>query len=385
MTYMGDAFPEVSTVALQSIISIHAFPAAILALIAGYLTNKFRLKTLGITGMTCFLIGGTGIAMMNNFNAILALRLLWGIGMGFTYSVVTATIIRYLNDEQRVKAMGYRQVAMQGAQIAMSLGSGYLAMISWRAPFLVYSVNAVIIALIAFFLPRKKDDIPPSSDAGGGLGLKCPPFIYAYCLLTWLTQAGIYVFQTNMPMLIIGNGIGTSVQVGRTGACVALGGVIAGLFFKKVGAYFGRFTIAVSLFVYTCTHLVCAMVTPEWSIYAMYVNALIHGFAYFIFNGTSLLNPGIAVKPAERGAAIGLANAVHLLGMFLTPYIFVPLATSIWNRNLPQDRFLLSVFWLGLCTIVFVILGLKKARVMYSIPKEDAEARFAKKTADGQA
>lgn len=128
------------------------------------------------------------------------------------------------------------------------------------------------------------------------------------------------------------------------------------------------------LFLYAMTVLACKFFNESTPLAALYINCFIHGLVYFIYNGLIILQVGNAVEIHQKGFAVACGMAALQLGNFITPYVWVPMATAIFGRDMPQDRMLLGSIGLVLCAIVFAIIASRKARIAYVYHSDSIDA-----------
>jgi len=160
------AFPKIveelviSRTQVGLLITTFTLPAVFLAPFTGLLADRFGRKQILVPSLLIFGLAGGACALIKNFNVLLVLRTLQGIG-GASLGSINLTILGDLfSDNERTEAMG-----LNSSVLAMSISlypmlGGALAMLSWSYPFLIALVAIPIGFLVMFGLqspaPRNK-------------------------------------------------------------------------------------------------------------------------------------------------------------------------------------------------------------------------------------
>lgn len=159
------AFPQlaealkVPTKNLGLLITVFTFPTVILGPIIGIVADRFGRKKIIVPSLFIFGIAGTACAFVRDFNLLLLLRFLQGIGAASLLSL-SVTLIGDLYTERRTEAMGYNaSITSIGTAFYPTIG-GALATLGWYYPFMLPSLAIPIGLLILFFLknPEPKGD-----------------------------------------------------------------------------------------------------------------------------------------------------------------------------------------------------------------------------------
>ena len=135
------------------LIAAFTFPGIFFTLILGILADRKGRKTILVPSLFLFGISGGLCAVTNDFNVLLVLRTLQGLGAA-SLSSLNMTIIGDLYDDKltRAKVMGYNTSVLSVGTAAFPAVGGALAMIAWYFPFLI-SLLAIPIGLwVAFGL-----------------------------------------------------------------------------------------------------------------------------------------------------------------------------------------------------------------------------------------
>src|SRR5699024_131844 len=122
--------------------------------LSSYLTTKITKRTVIMIGLVIYLIGGIVPQFLNTIEALLALRLLLGAGVGLIMPLSMSLINDYFTGTERTKMMGYISAFSNFGGIVTMLLAGWLATFGWRTPFNVYFMGLFIFIMIFFFLPK---------------------------------------------------------------------------------------------------------------------------------------------------------------------------------------------------------------------------------------
>ena len=160
------AFPQLAKalkVPAQNIgllITVFTLPTVILGPIIGILADRLGRKKILVPSLILFGIAGAACAFVRDFNLLILLRLLQGIGVAPLVSLGVTLIGDLYTGGQRATAMGYNaSISSVGTAMYPTLG-GALAVMGWYYPFLLPLLAIPIAFLVFFFLknPEPKND-----------------------------------------------------------------------------------------------------------------------------------------------------------------------------------------------------------------------------------
>lgn len=160
------AFPQIAVVLKISphkigwLVTVFTFPTVILGPIIGVIADRFGRKKILVPSLILFGIAGTGCAFVRDFNLLLLLRFLQGIGAASLLSLSVTLIGDLYTGARRTTAMGYNaSVSSIGTALYPTIG-GALATLGWYYPFFLPLVAIPIGLLVLFLLknPEPKGD-----------------------------------------------------------------------------------------------------------------------------------------------------------------------------------------------------------------------------------
>lgn len=145
---------------LGLLITTFTFPTVILSPFLGILADRLGRKKVIVPSLFLFGIAGTACAFVRNFDLLLWLRLLQGIGAASLLSLSITLISDLYTEARRTEAMGYNaSISSIGTATYPTIG-GALASLGWYYPFMLSMVAIPIGLLVLFFLdnPEPKGD-----------------------------------------------------------------------------------------------------------------------------------------------------------------------------------------------------------------------------------
>ncbi|OUL22689.1 MFS transporter [Nostoc sp. RF31YmG] len=145
---------------LGLLVTVFTLPSLILGPIVGILADRFGRKRIIVPALFLFGIAGTACGFVRDFNLLLWLRLLQGIGAAPLLSLSITLIGDIYKGDRRTTAMGYNaSVSSVGTASYPTLG-GALATLGWYYPFIL-PVIAIPLGFVVFFAlknPEPKGD-----------------------------------------------------------------------------------------------------------------------------------------------------------------------------------------------------------------------------------
>ncbi|GKV66917.1 MULTISPECIES: MFS transporter [Sporosarcina] len=314
--------------------------------ISSYLTSKISKRIIVLIGLSIYVIAGVGAQFTNTIEMLLAFRFILGAGVGLVMPLGITLISDHFNGREQVKLMGYNSAFSNFGGILTMMLAGYLASISWRAPFNVYLMGVVIFIMVYVFLPkdqpRKKEKDTPK--------LKLPLAIYGYALASAGIMLVYYSVATNMALYLEQSNIGGSELAGTVISFTTVGGMITSLTLIQLQDVLKSYIIPISLLVMGIAFTGLAL---SHSVPIILACTCMVGF------GQGILFPIINVK------ALGLVNPLHsdkviaaisssiYVGQFSSPLVLDGIARL---AGFPAIRFQYTVVGIGLGVAVVLMM-----------------------------
>ncbi len=331
------------------LLSVPALFIVIGAPFMGWISDNWGRKNLLNVSLLIFGIAGVSGYFAESFLFMFTGRAVLGLAIAGIKTATISMIGDYYEGAKRQKVISWQGSATKvGGFVFMFLG-GYLANVSWQAPFLGYALAFLILpsALIAL-----GESLPKSEIAAGPKDVSAVPFwpcTYVFISAT-LASGLFFITPVQLPFYLTSAfdasplQTGSAVGVGNTvGAIVALTYYRFKLRLNYVAIYAIIF-LSMSVGYYVLT----LMPTYGTSLIGMVISGI--GFGLYIPNHSSWILA--TVGPERRGYGVGLVTTAMFLGQFLAPIIAEPLIElddpgAVWRK--------LSGLLLGLAVLYFVL------------------------------
>jgi EmrB/QacA subfamily drug resistance transporter len=161
---------DASTRDLQWIVDAYTLVFAALVLAAGALGDRFGRKRMLLIGLVVYLVGNSAAALVDSSDALIACRVVMGVGAAIIFPSTLSTIVHLFSDRgERAKAIGLWG-ATTGIAVALGpiVGGAMLEASGWQAAFwLKIPIALVAFALVLAYVPESGDPARPRVDRGG--------------------------------------------------------------------------------------------------------------------------------------------------------------------------------------------------------------------------
>jgi MFS family permease len=218
-------------------------PSACIALfapLAGVVTDRFGRRNLMLWAMAVYGIGGFIPFFIDSFWAVVAGRVVIGLGEAAVLTVSNTLLADYFDEKAR-----HRWLMLQGLMGSI-LGtvtiacSGFLAAKGWQWPFAVYGVAFPILFASILYLFEPQARVRPAS-AGVGAPSTALPFPYkvalVVCGVTVLLSTIYYVQVIHFSVLLKDLGVQDPQSIGLAMAIPSLGVPIGAVIFRATTRY----------------------------------------------------------------------------------------------------------------------------------------------------
>lgn len=302
------------------LITFFTLPGAILTPIIGIMSDRYGRKKILIPSLFIFAIAGTACAFVNDFNLLLGMRVIQGVGAASLGSINATIIGDIYSGEERVKAMGLNASVLSVGVAAYPSIGGALALFGWNYPFLLPVIALPIGLLALFFLknPEPKNEETMRDYLKGTwsyLGNMKIAGLFSAGFLSFLIMYGAYL--TYFTMLMDEKFNASSLTIGIIMSISALCNAAVASQLDKIHRRFSIPTIIkFSFAVYAGGMCLVPFIPGLW---LLLIPAMINSAA----NGATLPSVQTAVAgmaPMEyRGAFMSLNNMMLRLGQTLGP------------------------------------------------------------------
>ncbi|WP_435179798.1 MFS transporter [Halorussus sp. AFM4] len=316
------------------LVSVYFLTGIVLSPFLGLLADRFGRKRVLVPSLAAFSVAGGAIAFAPGFRVVLAVRLVQGTAAAGIF-VTTVTLIGDAFEGVRRNAVlgANTSVLAAGAAVYPLLG-GYLATVSWNAPFLAYLLGLPVTAFAWLGL----EETATERRAGGvgylrraleSLARRAAVVPYATAFLTEVLLFGVVI--TAVPFLLDDFGF-SPVLVGLVlTATEAVSAVVAAANGWLAGRLSDQRIIALG---YACYAVGPSVVWADPSLAGVVAGAVVLGA------GVGLTMPSVdallsdLVTTEYRAGALSVRNSVTFLGRAVGPVSFAGIAARTGYRPL---------------------------------------------------
>lgn len=357
-----------STIGLM--ISVFTAPGVLFIPIAGSLADRFGRKSVIVGGLVVYGVSGGAISLTTDFQVVLGLRLLQGIG----YAAIVPVVITMLGDLYA----GTEEAAAQGLRFSTSglsltvfpLVAVALMVFGWAYPFLLFLSAIPAAVMVWMYLEEPTEVTGDSSNEEAGrpsptrgatrerglyaeqlLQLVCRAELLSIIVARSLAAVVLIGFLTYVSIIIVELGGGTPQQAG---IAVAVNSLVFAAAASQVGKLSTRFRLAVPLAGGTvCLGLGMVIVSISSSFWLLLTGAALLGIGV----GVSLtIHRSIvtAYAPdAYRGAIVSFSESAGRLATSITP-VGMGLAIAAATPALGFDG---AIRWTGISVGALGLVG----------------------------
>ncbi len=365
--YIKDAFPEVSTTWIQMLTTIPTVSSMATTLTTGFLVRKWSKKRLILIGVLCWIIGGLTPFFVHVFPVMIAMRLLFGVGLGLTLPLSISTIAEVFDGQERASVFGKQSAFSMLGGIGYTYGGGWLSQLGWQYCYLAYIVGIPVFIIVLLNLPDTGVTPAPEGEKETFWSkFKLPWEVYLVGFFGLLFTAFWFGFSTNISMFVSNAGLGGSVESGLVSALKNLSGFLTGLIFGMVFKRIRYFTLplaplwaAIGFF----------MLSKSETMTMVCISSFILGAGDSLYQPTrSMVVSNIVPKNLVTNA-VSISTAVSNLGTFFSPIVVNSISgiAGADSAAVPERiKFQVVVgayIILGIIFAVYVILRFERKKV----------------------
>jgi MFS family permease len=338
------AFPDVSTTAIQMLVTLPNILIVIMAPLYGWLSTRIQPRKIIIFGLFMFSAGGILPAFMNSLPLILICRSLLGLGTGITLPSAIAIIPAFYEGNQREKLVGWNMSVGCLGCIVMQILGGYLTELDWHYSFFAYSVGIFSLLMVLFFLPdvpmRRREETKDPSVNGGSIFTQIPRAVYGIALIYLVGMILDTIMATNISLQIETEGIGTPSNSGIALSIFIGGSLVSALLYGKYYEICKEFSRGLAWIIMGIGFLMCA---SSHTIATIYLSLLVCGVGNGFVVPAYFSHVSRITAQAYVGFSVAMIAAAQGLGNFIVP-VFVNLIVKGFSRNYGRFPILFSSF-----------------------------------------
>jgi MFS family permease len=344
--------------------TIPALFVAICAWPAGWLADKFGLRTVLLIAVGLYGFAGCAPMVLDNLTGIVISRAGVGILEAAIMTVTTALVADYFHGNVRERWLAVQTGGASVIATVMVLLGGIMGQTSWRFPFLMYAFGFILFPLCLFKIwqPTDKERISvqqadnygaKNAVASSGETFKWGPMIPLF-VIAFLASTAFYVLLIQLGFILVDRGITVGSAIGITMAvmsvCMSLGAVIFKFLPFPVP---GKLMVS---FAFASIGFAVIAVAPH-TLYVTIVGSAITGL------GTGMITPTLItwtlskLTTPVRARGTGIWQACFFLGQFASPQIILFLRTNfggISNAVLIYSGFMAVA---AVIALIFLIKG----------------------------
>jgi ACDE family multidrug resistance protein len=322
------AFPQIARAlnltpgAVGLLVAVFTLPGVILTPILGVLGDRLGRKRVLVPSLLLFAVAGTSCGLARDFQLLLALRLLQGVGAA-ALGALNVTIIGDLyRGWRRVTVMGYNASVLSiGTALYPAIG-GTLALLGWYFPFFLPCVAFPVTLLVVLRLrnPEPESDVRIGTYLRNTLISIREPQALALFFASLISFVILYgAFLTYLPFLLRRSFGASSLLIGLLFSATSVSTAITSFRLGRLARRFSSRNLMRLGFAFYALALVGLALAP--SLWLLLAPTLLLGVANGV-NIPSILTLLSGLAPDEYRAVFMSVNAMILrLGQTLGPLV----------------------------------------------------------------
>lgn len=349
------AFPNTDALLVQWVVTMSSLFILPTLFLSGFLGRRFNRKSILITGLFLYLIGGVGPAFMHSFHSILVCRAILGLSIGLIAPTFNSLIAENFHGKERSRMNGL-QTSLNGigGAIFLSIG-GFIATLGWRDVFMTYFFAVVLLIVAILFLPK----FPPLQvSQSTKLTEKMPKFFLAVAIAGGVHTMLFALLPTNLSLFITNNGIGSVASAGYLIAFSLIGVFIGGLSVTRLTGLFKKKLVPLNLAVMGVGFILISSAHAEWTVA---ISVFMIGLAEGILFPLSFIKTSEVVPKLILTTGISLLLACVYICQFLCPLFVKGLEVVLHSESI-RDVFMAVAIGLVVASIAFLLAARNKSR-----------------------
>ena len=360
-------FPKIDKSEIDMLISLPAFLLIPFVIISGKMAHSKNNLLFIRLGSIIFIACAIAYQFDNDFNYILFVSVLLGLGGGLVVPLAAQLPTRYYSGIALQKQLGICSGVANGSQVICTFLAGWLATIDWHYPFWVYSIAVIPLllspllssrkALAQYIMIKEKEtaDVEKKTSINK-VGLLLIMFIY-FIVMFFNIQIPL-----NLPFLLSTNGISTDIS-----------GVLISIFFfvQAISAFlinstikfFRYYTMAIAVLIIAVILIFLPLIHNYILYYILVSIAGITGGTIepIVWNKTSHI-----CSHKNSTIAFGWVMSACYLSVFATPYI-ISIFSKLFHVNNVSFPFIIS----GIIAFIFsMFLFIKNRSTIFGMKNE---------------
>jgi len=310
---------------IKQLIGVVGLSVVIGAPLAGFLIDRIGVRTIVMVGCAVLCIAGTAGLYVSNIPVLVGSRLLVGAAAAAIDTTSVAIVNTRLEGNERAKWNGLHIALAMLTAIVLQPIVGYIAELSWRAPFALYALALPIGVLGAFGLDGQRPRERTATAAGKA---KAVPFLdwfpFRYAVLALIIGIITYLPTIYGPFLMTERGASTPAAISFVLMGVsAIGGGMSMLYGRVLRDLSINATFVVALTLAAVGMLIASVASGFTGVT---IGLLVFGFGLGWFFPNIMTGLAECVAQDQQGRAVGLVRTMHDLAAPLCLVLVEPLA-----------------------------------------------------------
>lgn len=314
------------------LLTMLTLPSFLLGPLAGIMADRLGRKKVLVTSLLVSGIFGGSCAFAPDFNTLLILRVLQGIGAASLFGVGGAIIGDLFSGQKRASAMGLSTTIMYVGYIFYPLIGGALANFAWNYPFLPFFIAIPVGLITLVFLDCPEPQSQQSlkiylRDALHYLKSLKVLWLFSTTVITYILLYGAYLTYFS---LLLGDRHASPFTIGLL---ISVLGVITAISSSQVGRLSKRFSV-VSLIIgsFVVYAVAMAIIPAVPNLWLFLLPTILFGVAHGL-NLPSQRIIAASVAPLEyRAGFMSIQGTMIYLGMTIGPPL-MGLAFALTSLN----------------------------------------------------
>ncbi|MEQ6335602.1 MFS transporter [Sphingobium sp. MK2] len=327
---LREAFPQEPLYKVLFVSTAPFVTSTIFSGLCGWLAGWFDKKHIALGGLLIYGVSGIAPAYMTSLDAILAARIVTGVGVGLVLPISAMLIAEHYAGRDKDRMNGLMLAVFNIANIVVSIAVGLLVDRGWQVAFLAFGFIFLLLVNTAIGCPSS----PPVRDATKrhrSAPAALPPIAFAmFALMALLWLAFAYLLLS----LATFNASRAIVPMAAIGGVIAVPGAanaVAALLYPLLGGRI-RFLPSVALIMLACGFALAAQSHAPVTLLAACV---LVGLGQGVLVPFVLSVTGGISSVAARDRSLGLVqSAVHLGALaatFVFPAVFARATTDPYS------------------------------------------------------
>lgn len=342
LPHMSEAFPAASPTAISTVITLPGLAVIVTGFFVGAFADRVgKVRTLAIAAII-FFVAGSAPLYLTSFEAILASRVVLGVGIAGISVSTTGLISDYFTGNALAKALSLQSAAMGAGVLLLETSGGLLAEFGWRPPFFLYGLGLVILLGIAFVLrePRSSGGSNAHENASEGEATAASadapaPSLAWRIVLPAVIGGALCIFLQNIITFTLPGRLPFYIE--EAGSTSAISGLLLGLhglsmtifslMQAKIASKLSRSTLLIICFSSMFVGLIVLWFAP--SVIMAVVSVVVTGVGVGLMIPTVLQWMTSVATPRTSGKITGCFTAATNLGQFSCSLLMAPVLVAV--------------------------------------------------------